>query len=419
MSIQLTPNEEAKQASLRRMKMVATGLLLLMAAVFVASHYYRELYPWLNYVRAFAEAAMVGAMADWFAVTALFKHPLGLPIPHTAIIPKRKDEIGESLAQFIKENFLIADVLKPRLQEYSFANHVAEWLSKEDNAKRLTQDSTKFAHWMFDAVDNKAIKQFIREHLQMSLREIPVTPFIGRILDLLTLKDRHQTILDAALRAAWTQLQENKHRLRDKIDSESPWWVPSFVDKEIYNKISLELEQGILRIGSDEGHEARAKFNEGLAEFVEKLKNDPDVIRKGEEIKLELLEHPAFQGYLSDIWGSISSYMLKEIDNPESQLRGRIESGIQSFGKAIIETPELQEQINTWLNNATLHVVTNYRDEISNIITDTVKSWDAEVTSQRVELQVGRDLQFIRINGTLVGGIVGLLIYVISHHFMS
>jgi len=336
MSIQLTTNEEEKQASLRRMKMAATGLLLLMAVVFVCSHYYRAVYPWLNYVRAFAEAAMVGAMADWFAVTALFKHPLGIPIPHTAIIPKRKDEIGASLAQFIKENFLVEDVLKPRLQDYSFANQIAGWLAKEENAKRLTQDSTKFAHWMFAAVDNQAIKQFMRDHLHLSLREVKVTPFIGRILDLLTLRNRHQTILDLALKAAWTQLQENKSRLRDKIDNESPWWVPSFIDKEIYNKISAELEQGILRIGSDDGHEAREKFNQGLKELVEKLKADPEMIRKGEEIKNELLDHPQFQGYLSDIWSSITEYLLKEIDNPDSPLRHKIESGVQSFSFTLL-----------------------------------------------------------------------------------
>lgn len=412
-------NEQEQTRRLRNMKRMATGLLLLMAVVFLATHYYREALPWLNYVRAFAEAAMVGAMADWFAVTALFRHPLGVPIPHTAIIPKRKDEIGASLAAFVKENFLTPTVLEPRLQQIQFSDRIGVWLAKEQNAERVIQDAKIFVHWMFEAVDNQSIKKFAREHLRMSLSEVQAAPFLSKVLELLTVRNRHQNIMDIALRSAWTALQKNKHKLRDTIDQKSPWWMPSFVDKEIYDKISHEIEQSILKIGSDDQHVARKEFNEGLQKFIERLRTDPEMIARGEEIKNELLEHPAVQGYLSDMWNSISSYLLREIDDPDSELRLRVESGVRSFGESLLNGSELGQQIDSWLQKAGLYLVEQYREEISNVITETVSSWDAEVTSQRIELQVGRDLQFIRINGTLVGGFVGLLIYVISTHLLK
>jgi len=225
--------------------------------------------------------------------------------------------------------------------------------------------------------------------------------------------------MDIALRSAWTALQKNKHKLRDRINKQSPWWLPSFVDEEIYDKISYELEQSILKIGSDDDHEARQSFNEGLQDFILRLRSDPELIARGEEIKNELLEHPAVQGYLTDMWNSVSNYLLTEIDDSDSQLRERIENGVQSFGQSLLEDSELGQQIDAWLQKAGLYLVDQYRDEISGVITDTISSWDPDVTSQRIELQVGRDLQFIRINGTLVGGFVGLALYIISTHLLN
>lgn len=412
-------NEQEQARRLRTMKRMATGLLLLMAVVFVASHYYRALWPWLNYVRAFAEAAMVGAMADWFAVTALFKHPLGIPIPHTAIIPTRKNEIGASLANFVKTHFLTPEVLEPRLQEIRFAQRIGIWLAKEENAKRITDDTKIFVRWMFDAIDNDSVRQFAQKHLRTSLSEIQAAPILGKALELLTVGNRHQNIMDVALRSAWQALQSNKHKIRDKINKQSPWWLPSFVDEEIYDKISLEIEHGILKIGSDDKHEARQAFNNSLQSFIAKLRSDPEMIARGEAIKNELLEHPAVQTYLSEMWGSVSSYLVREIEDSDSELRQRIEKGLRSLGESLLEDTELGTQLDAWLQKAGLYLVEQYRDEISAVITETVSSWDPQVTSHRVELQVGRDLQFIRINGTLVGGMVGLLIYVVATHLLN
>lgn len=272
---------------------------------------------------------------------------------------------------------------------------------------------------MFSASDTQNLKQFTREHLQVGLREVQITPLIAKILELLTINNRHQSFVDLLLRAIWKQLQVNKHKLRDKIDKESPWWLPSFVDEEIYNKISLQLEQAVLQIGSDENHEARKNFNQALLSLIEKFKTDEDMIAKGEQIKNELLEHPSVQAYLGEIWSSISNYFLREVEDKDSNLRDRLQNTVQSFGQAMLDNTELKEQVDTWVMKAGMYVVTHYSDDMGQVISDTVKSWDAELTSQRIELQVGRDLQFIRINGTLVGGIVGLIIYVVSTHLLK
>lgn len=404
--------------SLKRMKRLATGLLVLMTVVFAATHFYPGSVPaWLPYLRAFVEAAMVGAIADWFAVTALFRHPMGVPIPHTAIIPRRKDEIGESLARFVENNFLIRQAMLPKLESIDFGGRLAAWLERPENATRLTRDAAGFMSWFVATLDNVAIREFMRENLHMTLREIEITPFIGRILDLLTEGNRHQELIDIGVRVARRQLRENRAIIRYKIESESPWWLPDFVDRELYKRIVLEIENVLDRITLDEDHEARQKFDEGMARLIEKFKNDPATIERGEEIKAEVLDHPAVQNYLSDMWTSLSRHLVEQVGDPEADISMRLKEGIVRLGGALATNEAMQEQVDAWVRDAVLHLVEQYSGEISDVITETVRSWDAEATTERVELQVGRDLQFIRINGTVVGGLAGLLIYTIVHLF--
>lgn len=409
--------EVDQQRRLADMKRLATGMLILMAVVFVASRIYQPHWPWLAWVEAFAEAAMVGALADWFAVTALFRHPLGLPIPHTAIIPRRKDELGDNLARFVRENFLIRDALHPRLYKLDTAGRAGAWLEQPDNARRVSEDAAAFLAWMLGILDSEALRDFMRENLHVELRQMPITPLLGRILDLLTASNRHQALVDLAIRVAGQHLEENRVLIRIRIDEKSPWWLPGFVDQEIFDKIIMEVEKLLDEIGTDQAHPARQRFNEGVNKFVEALKNDPDMIARGEEIKNEVLEHPVVQRYLSDLWSRISGYVLRESAEPGSNLRLRFETGLISFGRALRDDAALREQINQWLNDAILRIVGNYRLEISSVISETVHSWESDATAKRVELAVGRDLQFIRINGTIVGGIAGLGIYAASMLF--
>ncbi len=413
----LAQAEQEKIRRLNAMKRLATGLLLLMAVVFVVAHKAQESYAWLSYVRAFAEAAMIGALADWFAVTALFRHPMGLPIPHTAIIARRKDEIGEGLAGFVRDNFLVEDALQPRMRGIDFAIRFGGWLSQPDNARRLAGDAGAFASWFLDVFDSTALRHFLRENLQLTMRQIQITPLVGRSLDLLTAGDHHQELINALTAVARRQLEQNKDRIRERIKTSSPWWLPKFVDQEIYDKLVAEFEELLDRVGDDSENEARQNFNDEVTRFLNALKNDPEVIARGERLKDELLSHPEVQQYFFDIWNEISVYLSRESADPNSRIRRKIETGIMQFGEALLHSPEMQKQVNDWISDVVLYVVGHYRDEISAVISDTVKRWDAEATSQRIEIQVGRDLQFIRINGTMVGGMVGLLIHTVIQVF--
>ena len=247
------------------------------------------------------------------------------------------------------------------------------------------------------------------------MREIRITPFVGQILDLLTTGNHHQQLLDVLVRIARAQLIENKFKLKDRIKTQSPWWIPKFVDKEIYDKILVEVEELLERVGADSDHEARKRFNKGVMTFIASLKEDPVIIERGEKIKEEVLAQPAVQQYFFDIWHSLSEYLARESSEPDSRVRKRIEYGLTKFAEALLVNPGMGEQVNRWMSDAVLYVVDNYSDEIGDVITQTVRTWDAQETSRRIELQVGRDLQFIRINGTIVGGLVGLIIYGVSN----
>ncbi len=403
---------------LTRMKLLATGLLVAMAIVFLITRSLEGSIGWLGFLRAFAEAAMIGALADWFAVTALFRYPLGVPIPHTAIIPRQKDRIGESLARFVKEHFLITDALRPKLETLDFAGRMGSWIRQSDNAKRLTGDAGAFTTWFLDSLDNTELRHFLRENLNLTLREIRIAPFLGRVLDLITAGNHHQELVDVLVRTARSQLAVNKVQLRVKIKEESPWWIPKFVDQEIYDKIVTEIEELLGNVGADSEHAARKKFNEGVTRFIDRMRNDPEVIERGEAIKEQILDNPSVQKYFFEVWTYLSEYLSREAEDPDSRIRKRIEYGIVKFGESLEQSEPIREQINLWLTDATLHVVSNYREEIADIITETVRRWDPDATSERVELAVGRDLQFIRINGTLVGGLVGLGIYTVTHVFL-
>ncbi len=248
-----------KARALRQMKAIATGLLLLMASIFVATYFVPGNPAWLGYLRAFTEAAMVGALADWFAVTALFRHPLGIPIPHTAIIPTRKDQIGESLARFVRENFMVRSALEPRLLQIDFSSKIGQWLQRSDNARRISRDASAVVTWILTAADDDALREFVREHLHRGVSDLQVTPVLGRLLNLVFTSDRHQHLMDLLVRVCAEQLQRNKARIRLKIEQESPWWMPRFVDREIYDKIVGEIEGLLRRVGTSRLNACRAE----------------------------------------------------------------------------------------------------------------------------------------------------------------
>ncbi len=390
---------------------MGTGLFVLMAVIFTLTFIPDNPPAWLPYLRAFTEAAMVGALADWFAVTALFRHPFGIPIPHTAIVPNNKDQIGSSLAGFVETNFLTREVLAPKLKDVNFSTGIGVWMERPDNARALSENAGGLLIWLLESVDNDTVKRFLEKNLRSGSSSLQITPLLSQLLRLFTADGRHQELMDAAVRIARQQLIENRYIIRDRINQQSPWWLPKFVDEEIYTKIIGEIARLLDRIGDDPGHAARISFNQATDDLIDSMANDPDTIERGESIKGDILNHPSVNKYITQSWEDIKSYITEQSNTEDSELRVRLEKAISRLGIALQNDSAMQKQVNDWVELALLHLVGRYRGSVVSVISDTVESWDTDVTTRRVELQVGRDLQFIRINGTLVGGLVGLIIY--------
>ncbi len=407
-------DEEIKKAQLDRMKRRATGLLVVAAFIYVVARALEAQHPWLGYVRATAEAGMVGGIADWFAVTALFRHPLGIPIPHTAIVPARKDKIGASLGRFVENNFLSRDVLVHKLRSVGAARKMAEWLARPENARTLSQHVSAAIGGLVQVLRDEDVQELIDHSITSRVRKTQVAPLMGKVLGVVTAENRHQELLNAALRLVGRLVDENRGVLRDRIGEETPWWFPNAVDDKIYNRVVTGIENTIQEVGADPDHPLRARFNVAMDEFVEKLKSSPEMIARGEALKEEILLHPTVRSYSASLWGEMKESLLRNNADPESPFRQRLERAVVTFGESLQDDPELLKKVEGWIEGAVLYVVEQYRHEVADLISTTVAAWPAEDTSRKIELQIGKDLQFIRINGTLVGGLAGLLIYTLS-----
>ncbi|HZX32297.1 MAG TPA: DUF445 domain-containing protein [Rhodocyclaceae bacterium] len=398
-----------------RLRAMATGLLVAMAVLFLTAGHFREAFPWLGYVRAFAEAAMVGALADWFAVTALFRHPLGLPIPHTAVIPKNKDRIGESLGKFVEEHFLPPEVVRARLAEVDFGDMAGRWLSDPAHAASLADQITQLLPGLLHSLDDDPVRTFIRDKLKERLDAVELAPLSADILDVLTADNRHQHLLDAALVHINGLVAEKEPYIRQKVRDSTGWlWKKLSVDRKAFDGIMGAVEDLMREVGEDAGHELRQRFDHALREFTGKLRESPEYRARAEAIKREILESPGFQASLEGVWEDLRLRLLADVQAPDSEIRRHIQTGVEKLGAALIADPALRESLNPWLRDTVAGLVESRREEMARLIPDTVRTWDADTMSERLELQVGKDLQFIRINGTLVGGLVGLAIYAVS-----
>ena len=408
------PLDAERARDLRRMKVFATGLLVAVALLFVLARLADGHVTGAGVVESFAEAAMVGALADWFAVTALFRHPLGLPIPHTAIIPHRKDQIGASLGQFIEENFLTAELLDERLQRAHIGARLGEWLRQPANASRASAAAGDVVRGAIDVLDDDAISGSIEQMVERRIRSTEVSPLMGRAIDLAVEGGHHQRLLDSTLVALGHFLEDNRVSFRERLQNESPWWVPESIDDRIFDKIYTGVRSFLHDLGRDPAHEIRRSIDVRVLAFAERLANDPEMVRKGEELKDELLAHPDVRAWIGSLWGEIRTSLEQAAVDPDSELRVRMTSSLTQLGQRLGTDAELQAKIDAWVSSAAQYVVENYRGEVSRMISTTVERWDAESTSRRLELQVGRDLQFIRINGTIVGGLAGVAIHVLT-----
>lgn len=414
--MELTINEQEKQRGLRRMKAVALGFLLGAAVVYVVARLYEDpnSAAWIGYVRAMAEAGMVGALADWFAVTALFRHPLGLRIPHTAIIPRKKDALAENLGDFVGANFLAEQVVRDKLRRVGVGGRLGRWLAQPRNAERVTAELATAVRGAVTVLRDEDVQAVLENAVVKRLVEQPWGPPLGRLLGQLLTDGAHHKLVDLVAERAYEWVRDNHGAVLRVVSQRLPGWSPRFVDELVADRLYAEVLAFAWAVHSDPEHAMRKAMDTFLMEFAQDLRTDPVMIERAEAIKQQVLAHPEVQTLVGSAWGTAKKMLLEAAEDPSSELRRRVREGLVSLGLRLTSDAELRSKVDTWLEGVASYVVSNYRGEITTLISDTVQRWDAEETSRKVELQVGRDLQFIRINGTVVGALAGLAIHTVS-----
>jgi uncharacterized membrane-anchored protein YjiN (DUF445 family) len=393
------------------MRLLATTLLAAMGAVLITTTWWLPPSAWTGAARAFAEAALIGGLADWFAVTALFRRPLGLPIPHTAIVPARKNDIGRALARFIRDHFLVREAVERRLDRTDLAARLGAWLGEEHNAARVSHDVAAALDWALRAGDGGELRAALGGTLRDAFNAVPVSRAIATLLEVLTSGTRVQTLIDQLVQFGRTELEKHRVSIRVRIHEQSPWWLPKFVDQEIFDKLMGEIEQLLEAIANDPNHPARIELVARLGALQRALADDPAFADKSREMQVDLVLHPAVRDYAHDLWQRLASDLHAALTDAASPLRRGVEREIRGLGAVLRTDADVAARLNGWLRQLLLYVVENYRDPLSEIVSETIESWDPHQTARRIELNIGTDLQFIRVNGTLVGGLAGLALY--------
>ncbi|MEU4009321.1 DUF445 domain-containing protein [Streptomyces pseudogriseolus] len=408
--------DEEKQRGVRRMKLTATALLLFVALVYVltkwASH--QGAGVWAGYVAAAAEAGMVGALADWFAVTALFRHPLGLPIPHTAIIPTKKDQLGTALGDFVGENFLSEDVVRRRLRAVGIGSRLGAWLAVPEHADRVTAEVSAALRGALTVLRDSDVQAVVGEAITRRANTQEIAPGMGKMLERIVADGGHKRAVDVVVARAHDWLVLHSDTVMDAVHGGAPGWTPKFVDRKVGERVYKELLRFVTEMRDMPGHPARGALDRFLTDFATDLQSDTDTRARVERLKGDILGRSEVQDLIASAWTAVRGMIVSAAEDERSELRLRLRASLLSLGARMSLDPKLQGKVDGWLESAAVYVVTTYRKEITSLITDTVASWDAEHTTKKIEANIGRDLQFIRINGTVVGSLAGLLIYTIS-----
>ena len=412
-----TAADEEKRRGVRRMKTIATGALVLAALVFTLATWAENTGAgaWSGYVAAAAEAGMVGALADWFAVTALFKRPMGLPIPHTAIIPNKKDQLGHSLSDFVGDNFLSEQVVRRRLRAVGIGSRLGNWLAVPDNADRVTAALATALRGARTVLRDRDVRAVVSEAIPRRAHDREIAPSLGRMLEKIVADADHRRMVDLVCVRAHDWLVRHRDSVMEAVAGGAPGWTPRFVDRKVGERVYKELLRFVGEMRDMPDHPARGALDRFLRDFATHLQFDPDTRARVERLKSEILARGEVQDLIASTWSSIRAMIVTAAEDERSELRLRVRTSVLSLGARMAVDGGLQGKVNGWIEGAAAHVVTTYRHEITSLITETVESWDAEHTSRKIEAHIGRDLQFIRINGTVVGALAGLVIYTVSH----
>jgi len=411
---QMTPADTERRRRLVQMKIIATSMLGLMAVIFVLAFAFQDRHPWLGYVRAAAEAGMVGAIADWFAVTALFRRPLGLPIPHTAIIPTRKDAIGSSLSEFVATNFLSEEVIREKLARFSIAARLGGFLASSEGAGRITSELATVVRGISNVLKDDDVAALLETMARRKISETQIGPPIGRIAAEVFARGEHHPLVDFVIDRMYTWIRDNYALVSRVVSQRAPSWSPRFLDGFVADRIYREVEAFALAVKTDPDHQLRVALDKFLAEFAVDLQDDPATIAKAEAIKDRIMDNDQVRVLAAGAWRSIKETVLGAADDPESPLRRSMTDGLISFGRRLELDRPMAAKVDNWVADAAGYLARNHARSITGIIDETIARWDGEATSRKIELQVGRDLQFIRINGTVVGALAGLVIYSVA-----
>ena len=401
------------QPGAQGMKVVATGLLVVMAGLFILTRALEPRYPWLGLVKAFAEAAMVGGLADWFAVTALFRHPLGLPIPHTAIIPRNKDRIGLTLANFIRDNFLVARVVARRMRGIDVAAAAGRFLrAPSGEGGRIRRGASRLIADLFEALDDERLGGIVKGAISQRLAKTEVSPLLGAALASAIEDNRHVPMLEAAIRALSRALDANESLIRDMVKRRASWVLRlAALDEKLADAIVDGLRKLTLEVSTDQDHPMRGKMVEALSSLADDLQHKPETRARVEQWKEELLANRSVAQWLDRLWQKGRASIIAAARNPDAALAGRMGEVLRSAGSTLEGDPRIRRAVNQFVRRAAAGMAASYGGSIVSLVSDTIRGWDARTVTERLESAVGRDLQYIRINGTLVGGFVGLVLH--------
>lgn len=415
----LSAADQERLSALRRMKAVALGALLFMAVLFVVGFAMQDRMPAMAYLRAAAEGGMVGALADWFAVTALFRRPLGLPIPHTAIIPTRKDEIGRNLGEFVETNFLEAEVVRRKLASTPIAARLGGWLSRPEHAERVASEGAAMAQGVLRALSDDDVQDLIeslaREHLIQPGWGEPLGGWLERVIE----TGAHHGAVDLAADTVSAWLDANPGVFHGLVSRRLPSWVPSVAARLVDHTVYNEAVAFVAALRADPGHPARAAIDDYLTRLAYNLQHDPVTRDRLEQAKATLFDSPRVRRLAAEAWGAAKQGLLRELDEPGSALRTRARDALVEIGRRLEAEPALRARVDDWVTDAAVFIVERYRSDIASLITETVERWDPQETTEKIELMVGRDLQYIRLNGTVVGALAGLLIFAVAHALLG
>lgn len=410
----LTPDpgaDEARRRGLRQMRTLAVGLLVLAACVYVAT-LGRD--GFWGFVNAGAEASMVGAIADWFAVTALFKHPLGLPIPHTALVPKRKDELGKGLEEFVGENFLQEEIIRERVAAATISARVGDWLADPANARRVVDEASDVAAIALDKVRDEHVADLVTHALVPRFREEPISPLLGTMLMEVLRDDLHHGLVDLALDEMHRWLMENPDTFSSVLEERAPWWAPPKLNDAVTSRLHVQALAWLEDIRHDPHHRAREALDSMLGQLATDLLHDDQTRARAEALKERLLDHPQVVTTAISLWKAMRAALLASVRDRDGAVRARLLAELNAFSQRLREEPALRERLDRYAADSAVFLIGRYGAELTTVITHTIERWDGKEAARRIELHVGRDLQFIRINGTIVGGLVGVLIHALS-----